>query len=645
MLPVGCTGKKNPPSAHQEHDAKKNPLFGGLGDFFWNEKDDIFQTSGQGQDQKQLIALKIGVFPLAGQGNRPPFWQTSLEDEMITLLQPPEDLLGGAGGSSSTSDPPSETPRSQDSSRGVYHKPKLDEVPHEIAGTYPVELSLSIKKIEFFSDESGLLSSESPTGFDDPFHLPVRLDLTMARELEQIFKLADHGLFDELVHRTFDNPERLLAAIEKTVVDLKQNLTSKPTLRRKAQEYLAKNLENLLEVAQRETSTTEENSMDYHRSKESLSQSSLNPGTFGPFRWKFRISPQGTSLGEGAGRTREMSQQSWLEDGQGRKVSELMLPRGIYRGVRIHWGGLAQVKGCVHSQGQLSCTTSALSPINKTSLLKELPRGVPEGTDLPLVNESPDWPLVEDFVEDYPLALDLQAQGQMNLVYSLPHLLSFYRPDVPSLDLSRFMPRQRPYFYLSGHRSRMALSLKHPGRLYEFVGHVSLCPLSMTNPCRESEGGKQLPEKERASSLQILVDQQSQVERLFWHGPFGSFQGDIRGVELMSGGRRKQDSYGGAIASPGESEGAELVEITLTSWMEADQRGLHDGPSKIKLMGFPLVLNSWLRGQMKNLEIRSEDRFLSAGPRTSPGLGDGQRGFEAQEPLGARLSLKLTRVL
>jgi hypothetical protein len=490
---LGCHGKKKSSRIPQEIKGSNSLSLAVVG-FFDEEDGEKLPGFFRGVPHKELLPLTLEVLPLAGQGELSFFWQRKIH-EIITVLKSPEDLIDSGEGISGQGE-------LKDRFWGSKVKRTLEtgsgNLGVEVIGNYPVELTFSIKKMEFFSDESSLLAG---------------------------------------------------------------------------------------------------------------SQGALSPGVFGPFKWRIRLFRQGAASSPiytwQQGGNGEMSPYSWLEDERGQKVTQIMLPRGIYRNVRLTWGGLAQVKGCALNSGELYCTHPNLSPMNKTSLLKEFSAPNPPVTDLPLVNESVDWPLGGDFVEDYPVSLDLPHQTKMTLVYSLPHLVSFYRPDVQAHDLGGFIPRKRPYFYLSGHRDRIAITDRALGRLYEFMGNAMLCYSQSGKDCEVSGGRPSHGPKSRASSLQILVDGTGRVDQVFWHGPFGSYRGDMKTAEFVPRDKRKNENILTAADSENSLDSSDLVEMTFSSLSSSGGSDPGEIPPKLKLRGLPFVVDSWLRGQVKSLEIVS----------------------------------------
>lgn len=608
---LGCTKKNNdrhegksqvPSSKRFDLTSEENP-----------HKEVLF--SKQSAKRPEKIPLNINFFPLLSKGVWADFWKQRHAD-LATRLTPHDDLI--------------ETPPPSSKSPLEFLKPNIhrdrDEDDDDHSWVYPLELSILIKKMVFSSDESLAYEREIVKGDDHPFHLPMRLDLNMIRELEKILQLSEEGLLDDLAQETFVGPDELLAVIEDTMSGDRENSggSLSAEVKWKVHDYLAKNIDQMVESAQK-FGSQDLFSQGGATSVAPIIQPDQTPRsltTVGPLRLKMRFDEKSSQ---------PLREQVWIEDEQGHGVNQLLLPAGIYHSVKVYWGSLAQVKGCVPKEGELFCTRGDLSPIVKTSTISDFPKKSPEVMDIPLINESADWPLVEDYSEEYPLAIDHNGQNQLTLAYSLPHVLSFFKPGQPSLELGDLMPYQRPYFYLSGHRDRFVVSGVTIGRLYEFSGIVTECPEGNASTCRATSSSKKSVMGPHVSTIQVVGNVQGQALEFFWHGgPYGSFKG-----QLLTGTNTNQSEDPQALPS-------ELADIPLIRHSSYHEETI---PEVLTVRGMPLLLDSWLLGQSKSILV--DGVVSSVSNQESPGA---QKKSSIQRnrrhpPVKPLLKLELTRVL
>lgn len=642
--------------------------------------------------------VTIKAIPLGSSRDLGPFWRAkNLKVTESTSLAVVEDLLGTQDGvqdpvqeSALESDPVgAQKVQVSDGGQGSQQPQNLGGAGLDDGGlSTPEGMVFFLKKIEFMSDEalvpgksiepskkiSNLVGADKGAsqiqGDLQDEDWSFKLNKQLISDLVDLFGLPDDEHFESFRDKIYTNPDQLLLDLEVMLKD-RANLVISPHIMQKSHEIIAQRLEDMVWPAsprsaiQRPVSPPGDWASESGKSRENT----RTPTTFGPFRVELKSSgdPGPKSLGRSWVRDVDLGL-VYKEGGDHEIVSSLNLAPGIYRSVRLTWGAIAQVKGCVREEakeetkegvgegtkdgvGEVFCTKGAASPYVTNATLSDMRGGVPESMDVPTSNDDLKWPLSGDWVREYAVDLEVVPGSvhELNLVYPLVGAIKFYKHDtdlyagIPQGDgsdrtavLLPNMPRNRPYFYMPELRERMQVTSRPLGRLYEFAGHATTC-LKATN--RTQPDCTAPSSAMSASVLQILTDPQGAPMKAIWQWipdknlffPEQELSGPAPSLWI--------DSFSSAARGPQTSHdskdsrswvGREVLEDETVLWFHPAGSSSIDGGDGdsvldtvlLGLEGMPLALDKWAQGETKTLWAKLDP---VSSPNNGPGPSDARK--------------------
>ncbi len=571
--------------------------------------------------------VELNVIPLGSWGSFGAFWRAkNLAEETPTSLLVFEDLLDSHDPMTMSTSPISGEPKEP------AQAPTVDKDPRALS--QPEGIVFNIKKMEFISDENlasqrppdepklssrGLRSSSVEHRESHPWVL--KLNPSVTKDLVAVYALPDDEVFSGLEDKIYTSPDELLADLEKELKD-RGILGGDPSRLQKAQDVLARHLEDMTveqafvgEVAPL-PSPRLSSSQDQHAN------------TFGPF--SIEIGVHDTPL-------------IYNEGNDLKTPPVLTLAPGLYRTVRVTWGAVAQVKGCVGVGQETLCTRSSSSPYVTHASLRDFATNLPEFMDVPTTNDDPKWPLSGDWIQEYGIDLEVKAGSlsRLSLLYPMAGSLRFHQTGHDQGLLSG-MPRGRPYFYMPSLRERL-MTTAHPlGRLYDFVGTATLCEFEPNQAQPDCTGA---PRETSGTALQIVTDSNGAPLRAIWQYPEG---GDLIGTDREEVRGDDREGFRATFSDPSlwldlfSSEAGNRVqgsrggsEEETALWLRPAGSLGGDSSDLVRLESLPVALDRWQVGETKTLWAK---KVPVKSPLKSP-LKSKKSGGDGRE-LGAKVLLQ-----